>query len=166
MSEEKERSDKSNGVRKIPGRGSGSSNGAAAHSQSRSKEAEDHKSERNGSPKQAASRPRKEPVPSLINAHSIILVILVVAGAFCVFRKQGADAQVALCAQRHERGEYEEALRLCHEALSTYHQLNELTKHVGWKDGLLWGDVAQTTVRSFAVSMFVILRHNTSHPTT
>lgn len=82
----------------------------------------------------------------------IVVAVLVMGFGFCVFQKQGADAKVAQCAQQHERGDYEAALNLCLEALLQYHQLNELSKVV-WSDGLLWGDVAQTTVRDSGTNL-------------
>jgi hypothetical protein len=70
-----------------------------------------------------------------------------------MYQKQTADGYVSQCAVRHEKGDFSEALELCLAALDTYAKLNGLTKILGMvfptlKDGLLWADVAQTTVRT------------------
>ena len=68
-----------------------------------------------------------------------------------LYQKQSADGLVAQCAQRHEKGDFADAAHLCSGALAIYLQLNEHTKILGlflpgFKGGLLWADVAQTTV--------------------
>ena len=75
-----------------------------------------------------------------------------------MYQKQTADGYVAQCALKHEKGEFPEALELCLAALDTYTKLNALTKVLGviipsLKEGLLWADVAQTTVLPFFSSI-------------
>ena len=64
-----------------------------------------------------------------------------------MYQKQNADGFVTSCAQRHEKGEFSDALELCANALDIYVELNSYTKLIpGFKDGLFWADIAQTTV--------------------
>ncbi len=75
-------------------------------------------------------------------------------GCVAVYQKQTADGYVAQCAQRHEKGEFADALDLCTAALAIYTQLNEYTKLIpGLSDGLFWADVAQTTVLCISSSV-------------
>ena len=67
-----------------------------------------------------------------------------------MYQKQTADTLVAQCAQRHEKGDFAEALELCSNALEIYVQLNEYTRMIpGLNDGMFWADVAQTTVCNY-----------------
>jgi len=134
-------------------------NGDAEHRDTVEKNAESKVRGRRGGQQKGdgPGKPAKKPWSSglAIKPAEVLLAVLVVCVGFCVWQKQAADAKVALCAQRHERGEYEEALKLCHEALVSYHELNELSKLVGWwkYGGILNGDVAQTTDNLGVVSM-------------
>ncbi len=77
-----------------------------------------------------------------------------IPGFVAVYQKQTADGYVAQCAQRHEKGEFADALDLCTAALAIYMQLNEYTTIIpGLKDGLFWADVAQTTVNLYSPSI-------------
>ena len=102
----------------------------------------------------------KKAVPSKsgmsIGPLEAVVIAIVVAFMLAMYQKQSADALVAQCAQYHERGEYEEALQLCSSALSIYLTLNDYSRQLGWKDGMFWSDVAQTTVRQ-TVGFLVLL---------
>lgn len=88
-----------------------------------------------------------------IGTAEIILAAIGVAVAWGLYQKQNADALVAQCAQRHERGDYEGAMALCNKALSTYISLNEFTRVFNWRQGIFWPDVAQTTDNMGVVHM-------------
>lgn len=89
-----------------------------------------------------------------IGPAEVLLALVVLIVGYFGMQKQTADAMLAQCAQQHERGEYEQALSLCSDALITYHTINEYTKALGlWQDGLLWADVAQTTDNMGVVTM-------------
>ena len=102
--------------------------------------------QRGGPSKKQASKAGGIVIGSVrIGALELVLALLAAAVAWGAFQKQNADALVAQCAQRHERGDYEGAMGLCSSALATYVSLNEFTRLLGWQDGFFWADVAQTT---------------------
>jgi len=113
------------------------------------------KSAKAGAPDRAGSAPRRPgaapkqrgiAIGSLrIGSVEIVLALIAGAVAWGAFQKQSADALVGQCAQRHERGDYEGAMGLCSSALAIYASLNEYTRLLGWRDGIFWADVAQTT---------------------
>lgn len=104
-----------------------------------------------GGRKRAAAPPPKKGIS--IGPLEVILGIAAAIFGYLIMQKQSADALVAQCAQQHERGEYEQALSLCTDALLAYHSVNEYTKVAGLFDGLLWADVAQTTDNLGVVTM-------------
>ena len=81
-------------------------------------------------------------------------------GLAAVYQKQKADGFVTQCAQRHERGDFSDALELCADALDIYILLNGYTKLVpGFTDGLFWADIAQTTVVVASCSSAILFCH-------
>ena len=119
-----------------------------ARSQAQEKNAKLGSSDRAGAQRNAAATSKQgAPAKGSLRIGPVEVLLAVMAGAIAwgVFQKQNADALVGQCAQRHERADYDAAMGLCSSALAIYASLNEYTRLLGWRNGIFWADVAQTT---------------------